>query len=181
MNTEKAKTKQDYATPPKLIEWIKQEFGVEFFIDLAAHSENHVVPNYLGPGSLIGANALNFPHEMLEQYKNHSGSLKVAWCNPPFCATGKWTALAASVSYPVIMLIPADTSTQWWRETVDGRASHVMFLPRVSFEKGKPGYRGNLALVMYIYKTRDPFVRTANLKICTSYSHISPPADCLRH
>lgn len=109
--------KDDWRTPPELYAALDQEF--RFCVDVACESHNRLA--HAGIHADEGGDALLLPWDI------YGGAV---WCNPPYSRIRPWLeqALRASRLVPVVMLIPADTSTRWWLECVACDAHEVRFL-----------------------------------------------------
>lgn len=121
--------KDSYETPPALFWWAQDYFGchLPFTLDAAASDENTRCDRYI----TSAYNALAQP--WLSQR---------VWCNPPYSKKAgpilKWVEYAFGQvraynnAENVTMLIPADTSTEYFRFTMH-HAKHICFLKRVRF------------------------------------------------
>lgn len=87
------------------------------------------------------------------------------WCNPPYSAITPWVEKAAeqcrAQNQPIVMLLPADTSTGWFslalqsvdevRLITDGRLAFI------NSATGKPGKNGNSkGSLLFIWR---PFIK----------------------
>lgn len=109
--------KDDWRTPPELYERLDREF--HFVLDAACEKHNQLAP--AGIRADEGGDALLIP------WDTYGGAV---WCNPPYSRIRPWLeqALRACKIVPVVMLIPADTSTRWWLECVAYDAHEVRFV-----------------------------------------------------
>lgn len=109
--------KDDWRTPADLYARLDREF--RFAVDVACESHNQLAP--AGIRADEGGDALLLP------WDTFGGAV---WCNPPYGRIRPWLdqALRASRIVPVVMLVPADTSTRWWLECVAYDAHQVRFL-----------------------------------------------------
>jgi len=117
------KPKDDWRTPPDLYAELDREF--HFALDAACETGNQLAP--AGFCADKGADGLLMPWDCA------GGAV---WCNPPYSKIRPWLeqALRAGRTVPVVMLIPADTSTRWWLECVAYDAHEVrFFIGRVRF------------------------------------------------
>lgn len=147
----KASKNSERETPSKLFNLLDNEF--HFTLDAAASKENTKCESYLS----VGSNALSIPWIT-------SGNI---WLNPPYSRgilglflEHAWT-MAQELETNIVCLVPADPSTQWWKEHVlDGYLRmndvhvEIRFLsPRVKFlYQGKPMKGGAMtpnAIVIY--------------------------------
>jgi phage N-6-adenine-methyltransferase len=125
-----AKVKDDWETPPAVFKQAQMEFG-GFELDPAANPENKLCKRYF---SLV----------------NDQDGLELAWygrvwLNPPYSQWGKWVRKALREvkrgTVPLVAaLLPVDTSTKAFHETILGKAE-IRFLPsRLRFYwRGAPG------------------------------------------
>ncbi|HAU3361021.1 TPA: phage N-6-adenine-methyltransferase [Salmonella enterica subsp. salamae] len=127
--------KNNWMTPPEIFAALDAEFG--FYLDAAATFESTLCPYWLSYQN----NALSSDWQ----------SYGAVWCNPPYDNPLPWVQKAAEQcsvqKQPIVMLLPADTSTAWFnygRETADeirfitgGRLSFIHPVTR------KPGKNGN--------------------------------------
>lgn len=111
------KSTDAWRTPPDLYTILDAEFG--FLVDAACESHNQLAP--IGLCADRGEDALLLP------WHARGGPV---WCNPPYSRIRPWLeqGIRAGRVVPVVMLIPADTSTRWWFECVAHLASEVRFL-----------------------------------------------------
>lgn len=115
--------KDDWRTPPELYNRLCAEF--HFALDAACESHNQLAPT--GIRADLGEDAL------LQDWRSAGGPV---WCNPPYSRIRPWLeqAIRCASVHPVVLLVPADTSTRWWLECVAHTASEVRFLVgRVKF------------------------------------------------
>lgn len=112
-----AKATDVWRTPPPLWFPLNEEF--HFALDAACETHNQLAPHGLCADR--GDDALLMPWHV------YGGAV---WCNPPYSRIRPWLeqGIRAGRIVPVVMLIPADTSTRWWFECVAHLASEVRFL-----------------------------------------------------
>lgn len=98
-----------WGTPQEFFVSLHNEF--HFTIDAAADDTNHLLPRWWGPGSSLGANALEVP------WKGET-----CWLNPPysnildFARKARYESLFNSVT--TVMLIPSRTDTRYWHQYI---------------------------------------------------------------
>jgi len=132
--------RDSWCTPRKLFDHLNEEFG--FVLDAAASDENHLCDRYF----TIDDDALN-------QSWDAGGYV---WCNPPYSNSKAFVKKAESSGVGVVMLLPADTSTQWFQNCVKS-CDEIRFIigGRIAFihpESGKPvggGKSGSLLMIWY--------------------------------
>lgn len=119
------RSKQDYRTEQAFLAAVKRRFGVtEFDIDLAASAENAVAPLYY----TVDDNAL------VQPWRTKARGL--AWCNPPFDDIAPWVERAWTESRAatrIAMLVPAGVGSDWWAESVHGKAFVLLLNGRLCF------------------------------------------------
>lgn len=105
-----------------------------FAVDSAADHSNHLHPDYYGPGSRLGEDAL-----ALDRW------LSPAFCNPPYGkGLDKWVQKfieQAKLGNTVVALLPANTEVRWWFEYVVQHSSIIFLVGRVPYinpERAKP-------------------------------------------
>jgi phage N-6-adenine-methyltransferase len=133
--------KDDWQTPPELFAQLNAEFG--FTIDVAANKENHLCPDWFGPGRGGTEDALLLPW----------GHVGPCWCNPPY-SRGLQAKFIAKAAYEraragvtTVMLVPARTDTRAFHNFIWDNQQHkpkpgreVRFLPgRLKFVGAKHG------------------------------------------
>jgi len=134
------RSKQDYATPRPFLDAVERRFG-PIRLDLAAHQDNHVCPDWLGPGSTK-------PDAFKVRWSNYPG---VLWLNPPFEDIAPWAEMAAaegSNGARVVMLVPAAVGSNWFADHVHHKALVLAIRPRLSFDGVNP-YPKDLMLACY--------------------------------
>lgn len=114
--------REDWATPPELVEQLAQEFG-PFELDPASNGANAKAPRWFTAED----DGLGQPWAPAR-----------VWLNPPYGKTiGLWMRKArdeARRGATVVALVHARTDTRWWHQAVEGHASLVRFLRgRVKF------------------------------------------------
>ena len=136
-------TKQDWATPPHIVEAVAVDSfnGRPFDLDVAAYASNAKAPAYY---DLAG---------------NGMTSLWAApqvWCNPPYENQGEWLARAVwharEYGISVALLVLASTSALYWRPCVWDVATVDFYEGRIAFLDGdgveQPGFDRASALVL---------------------------------
>jgi phage N-6-adenine-methyltransferase len=129
-----ASTKGDWATPLDLFDQLDAEFS--FILDAAASKENKLCPDYLGPGSDLGEDAL--ASRWVSPYQIDGYQLDGAvWCNPPYGrGIGLWVAKAideAMHGTTIVLLLPARTDTKWFHAAVAAGAEVRLIKGRLTF------------------------------------------------
>jgi phage N-6-adenine-methyltransferase len=114
--------KQDWATPPELIEAVERRFG-PLAVDLAATAANTKAPLYLTEAD----------DSLVQPWHELSGLL---WLNPPFRHIEPWAAKCAAEAEfgaRIALLVLASVGTNWYRDHVHGRALVLFLNGRITF------------------------------------------------
>ncbi|MFW2973688.1 MULTISPECIES: phage N-6-adenine-methyltransferase [Serratia] len=141
--------KDRWQTPIEVFNALDVEFG--FFLDAAADDGNALCAHYLTESD----NALSVEWV----------SYGAIWCNPPYSDITPWVIKAAGQcrvqNQPIVMLLPADTSTGWFSLALQS-VDEVRFITdgRLAFinsATGKPGKNGNSkGSLLFIWR---PFIK----------------------
>lgn len=122
-----------WTTPPALFQALDARY--RFGLDAAATADTALCPQWLGPGSPLGDNALDVAWSTVATGRYRP----VVWLNPPYSQCRPFVAKAADErtrGCTVVCLLPARTDTRWWHESVwDGRSPRVGV--RVEFLRGR--------------------------------------------
>jgi phage N-6-adenine-methyltransferase len=142
----RGKSKQDYRTPQDVITAVKRRFGIEsFLVDLAADAKNAHTFLYFDEA-----------HDSLTQawgglfggFHNH----EYGWLNPPFSHITPWVKKSYEESRKgarILVLIPASTGSNWWKDHVHGKAFVLLLNGRITFEGCQDPYPKDCALLVY--------------------------------
>jgi phage N-6-adenine-methyltransferase len=130
----------DRRTPRWFFAQCSKRFG-PFNLDVAATVQNHLCFVWFGPGSYV--------EDGLSAY--WGGPETTAWANVPYGPPGtipKWIAKARAerdaYGTRTLMLLPADTSTDWYQDVA--RTEIVELVPfRLAFEAPDGSTKGNSA------------------------------------
>lgn len=146
---------QEVGTPMDFIAAVTAKFG-EIGLDLAASAENHKADFWLGPGSpLKQEDALVVPwHRVLAHPAFHHG---LAWLNPPFHDIAPWAEKCAAEmneGAEILLLSPASTDTNWFRDHVAPHADIYLLNGRIKFIGHKTPYPKGLMLAHYTQSGR---------------------------
>lgn len=139
------RSKQDYSTPPQLLDAIKYRLRIgQFVVDLAANEDNKVCEPYYGEDE----NSLNCP------WRTHYGDGDGwAWLNPPYADIEPWVKKslveAKEFGAKVVMLVPASVGSIWWKRFVAPYAYTVHLSPRVTFVGCTAPYPKDTSLLLY--------------------------------
>jgi len=129
---------QEVGTPREFLDAVEARFG-RILWDLAANESNHVVDNWLGPGSPI-------PDSFSSAWHAYGGML---WLNPPYDDIGKWSQKCAhegELGASIQMLIPAAIGTNYFREWIWPYATVRALSPRLTFVGHTQSYPKDLML-----------------------------------
>lgn len=138
----RGRSKQDHGTPREFLDAVEKRFGPIAW-DLAAHSGNHVVPRYLGPGSSVADDSLSIDWGLLD------GPL---WLNPEFANIAPWAAKCSHHRFrhsPILFLTPASIGTDWFDEHVKDSAFVLGLSPRMTFVGSDDPYPKDLMLSVF--------------------------------
>jgi hypothetical protein len=133
------KSEQAVRTPPEFLASVARRFGPIRW-DLAANDENHVVPNWYGPGSPNGEDTY------AKQWHLHGG---VLWLNSEFDQLAEATAKSKADGRQgarVVQLSPASVSTEWFARNVHGQALVLFLRPRLTFVNQTDPFPKDLAI-----------------------------------
>ncbi len=129
--------KDDWETPPELFQTLHREFN--FTLDLAANATNTKRRRWIGPGSIIATDLLNY--EIADD--------EVCWMNPPYSSVQAQfihTAAnhAAGKRVTVVALLPARTDTRAFHDFIWERETHrpKPWVREVRFLKGRLRFVG---------------------------------------
>lgn len=129
-----------WQTPKVLFNNLNKEFN--FTADVAASDKNHLCDIFLTEDD-NSITALWFMSN---------------WCNPPYSDIGPWVDKAAQQhkqGKTIVMLVPADTSVQWFKRAYES-CNEVRFIyGRLSFinaETQKPVNGNNKGSVLFIWR-----------------------------
>lgn len=143
-------SRQDYQTPPELLEAVKRKLGIyELSCDLAADENNTVVKD------VYYTEAMN----SLQLSWNFGGG-KWSWCNPPYANIQPWVTKAleeAAEGAYIAMLLPASVGANWWWKYVEAHAYTLFLNGRITFVGETTPYPKDCALVLYT-----PFTQGGN-------------------
>lgn len=123
---EQLSNRDNWWTPEPLRQELRQRWHIT--LDAAASLESRVVPRYLGPDHPDPALRDALAVEWSDQAAGG-----VVYVNPPYRPRLLRLFLAraaatASQGTPVVALIPAATSTQWWAQHITGTGACADFL-----------------------------------------------------
>lgn len=112
-------SRQDYCTPPELLEAIKRRLHIDKFAwDLAADQTNKVADGCYTEED----------DALVQSWDIVIGAWN--WLNPPYADIEPWVAKAVAEAHngaQIIMLLPASVGSNWYREWVEPYA-YVSFL-----------------------------------------------------
>lgn len=148
-----------WRTPKEIFDYYNKRFC--FTLDLAASDENHLCDNYI----TSEMDALNYAtvDEVIDTMGYEFQQEGVAWCNPPYSNCKVWVGAAIEYSQifkmKVVMLLPADTSVQWFKTAFDNCTECHLISGRLSFineESGKPVSGNNKGSVVFVFDPNSP-------------------------
>lgn len=157
-----------WRTPKALFENLNAEF--DFVADMAASEENRLVPLHYNEDD----NSLSFDWcEEINKY--FPGVRNWVWCNPPYSNPKPWVEQAIQAQKDglgVVMLLNADTSTEWFYKALAGVSeirNIIGYRQGGSFKNGRIQFTGsndlkpssnNKAQIILVF---DPFKIGANV------------------
>lgn len=150
MNTEhKSNTPMNirdlWRTPPYCFQYYDKTFN--FKLDAAASDKNHLCENYW----------------TVEDDSLKQEWASVNWCNPPFSEIPIWVNKAIREQEKgniTVMLLPADTSTQWFSDAFSSCAECHLIIGRLSFineATGRPVSGNNKGSVVFVFNPFSSF------------------------
>jgi phage N-6-adenine-methyltransferase len=135
-----SRKKDDWETPQAFFDALHAEF--DFCLDVAATRSNSKCGLFLGPGSTLGEDGLNYKWALL--LAGQSGS---AWMNPPYSKCRQFMSKAAHEARhgaTVVCLVPSRTDTRWFHDHVyDTRSDRFRPGVEVRFIKGRLRFGGS--------------------------------------
>lgn len=118
--------RDDWRTP----QWLRDRVLAEHQIglDACAFADSALVPNYLGTDHLDHSRRDALAYQSWYELLPNDG---MVWCNPPYRVKALRAFLerckaTAEHGVPVLALVPASTSSDWWHTYCQG--AHVEFL-----------------------------------------------------
>lgn len=146
--------KDTYRTPRYVFNWLNKRF--EFHIDGCANAKNALLDAYVGKDSAWGEDFLDTKTSYL--YDNMRFFVNPPYSNPlPFVKAATELMLKGHL---VVMLLPADKSTKWYKviqdnatEVIDIIGGRISFLHPETGEEVKGNNKGSMVAVF------DPFMQ----------------------
>lgn len=136
------RSRQDYGTPPELLEAVKAELGIkDFTMDLAASAKNRVTDRFYACDAFGDSLSSPWPEEGWN------------WLNPPYARITPWVRKAFLTSRygnaRTAVLVPAAVGSNWWRDFVHEKC-HTLFLnPRITFVGCSAPYPKDCVVLLY--------------------------------
>ncbi|MEZ8965519.1 phage N-6-adenine-methyltransferase [Vibrio breoganii] len=167
LGTQTPETIRDlWQTPKEVYQFYNKRFG--FNVDMASSEANRLCRFYV----TAEMDALNYATMDLifDQLATESQVEPVVWCNPPYSDCRKW--VNAVIEYadifkcPFVMLLPADTSVQWFRTAFENCTECHLITGRISFinaDTGKPKGGNNKGSVVFVFDPRSPLKQQVTL------------------
>lgn len=129
-----SQTRQRWATPRWLINWVESKLREPIEVDACALEETAKAALWYGPGSPHGQDGLAIDAAW--------SSRGTTWINPPYSSIAPWAAraLAHARKCPearVLLLVPPRTDQPWWHALSDDAVVDARFTairPRVCFD-----------------------------------------------
>jgi phage N-6-adenine-methyltransferase len=148
-----------WQTPKFVFDYYDKRFG--FNLDMASSHKNHLCNHYLTEDE----NALNYAtmDGALDVIGANTGANGAVFCNPPYSNLMPWVAAvveyASLFNVPFVMLIPADTSTKWFKLAFDNCSECHFISGRLAFinaDTQKPVSGNNKGSVVFIFDSLSP-------------------------
>lgn len=124
--------KQDYGTPPELVQAVERDFGVIIF-DLAASKSNCIIEYHFDSSS----NSLI--QDWFVAHSGHTqryGDSQFLWLNPPFERVRPWMEKCrdeAAKGARILSLTKASLDSNWYQDVVAPNAASWILKDRVKF------------------------------------------------
>lgn len=136
------RSRQDYGTPPALLEAIKASIGIaDFAWDLAASETNAVTACYFTEAE----------NSLLQPWPTEGWN----WLNPPFARIGPWAEKAYHEALyrrvRTVMLVPAAVGSNWWHRWVHRKADVEFLNGRLTFVGCTAPFPKDCALLTYTH------------------------------
>lgn len=126
------RSKQDYTTPPELINAVKGRLRIDdFSIDLAASEDNTICESFYSAED----------NSLADEHTWNPVPGEWAWLNPPFSHIYPWVEKAvieARSGAHIVMLLPAGVGSDWWREQVQDNCFVSFLNGRLTFGGVQP-------------------------------------------
>jgi phage N-6-adenine-methyltransferase len=158
---ERTRENDEWETPDDLFATLDHEF--QFDVDVCAGAHNAKLAHYFTPEQ--------------DGLKQEWGRL-TCWCNPPYSCILPWIMKAARAAVDgatVVMLLPADTSTQWFSFVFDEADEIRLLTGRVRFKHapGAPKFGSVVAVFNGRYRARSGGVRVTkwNWREAVAFHH----------
>lgn len=133
-----------YSTPTDFIQAVEKRFGKIGF-DLAASPENAKVEKYFTEED----------NSLIQDWSKIDAG--ILWLNPPYSNIGQWAKKCYEESIKpewenkwILLLIPASTGTNYFKQYIHKKAKVHFLSPRMSFDGVNP-YPKDLILCQYGY------------------------------
>ncbi len=150
--------KDHYRTPKYIFNWLNLIY--EFDIDGCATEKNALRCTYIGPDNDNQSDFLNF--DELELIADYCAYPLTYFVNPPYSNIKPFVERAIELmdhGSTVVMLLPADKSTQWYKliqdnatEVTDIIGGRISFLHPVTGEEVKGNNKGSIVVEFSPFK-----------------------------
>lgn len=134
------RSRQDYATPPELLNAVKLRLKISSFsIDLAAFGNNTAAIRWIDEQQNSLNRQWNYPTWM--------------WLNPPFGETELWVMKAYLQTNlhksQLAMLVPAAVGSNWWKDWVHNKCQVLFLNGRITFVGETNCYPKDCCILLY--------------------------------
>ena len=155
--------KDTYRTPRYVFKWLERLF-VWFHLDGCANEHNALCSRWIGKGSPVAEDFLadDLLDRLIDEVVEQADLLRI-FVNPPYSNPLPFVQRAAELmkaGHLVVMLLPADKSTKWYKviqdnatEVIDIIGGRINFIHPVTGEEVRGNNKGSMVAVF------DPFVQ----------------------
>lgn len=127
------RSKQNYQTPPELLNALVYLTKRPYEFDLAADVNNRVATHYFDEA----LNALHSSYDWSDMYIDDKGLIKTLWLNPPFGEIKPFVKKASETDWKpgqmLHVLVPASVGSKWFFDYVWGKAAITFLIGRIKF------------------------------------------------
>lgn len=138
------KSFQSYGTPANFLNAVRDYLWIKnFAVDLAADASNAVCAKFIDESE----------NSLLANWADIlKGRGDWGWLNPPYARIAHWVKKAnveSELGAHVLVLIPASTGANWWRDYVHDKARVLLLNGRLTFTGQTAPYPKDCALLIY--------------------------------
>lgn len=163
----RGRSRQDWGTPPALLDAIRKELRINFTVDLAASPTNAIVPQFVTEEQDSLSDNVDWTPLIGDGW---------GWLNPPYSHIAPWVEAAANYgtwgTSRIAVLVPASVGSDWWYRYVDDQAKVLFLRPRLTFVGASDPYPKDCALLLY-----GPFPEVTPSYSCWCWRCAAPEDD----